>query len=381
MRSEDRLALRPLLSSPAVWGLSPNDLVMSGVTSLAVRRPREVRPPDVAPTLTREVIRTFAVSAVGVNIALSVIDVWRLAYLPAAPGALRSALIAAALAIPLHIRHVIYALRGERPPFGTWTLSLLAAINVVALQLVGPAWIFQFASLAVSILVVVPGIAGVLLAAAVVISPVLLQGPHWFAPPGALAGFYLMFAITWRATTQFVPLELLAAIRGLDLASRELESRAVVQTRVRIDADLREGVASALEHIVARAESARRNVERDPMLATAELRQLVADSRRTLTRARRVVSGYRGSSVRAELDAAVALLEASGARVHIDVADGLALDAPDEDARRAIRAAIARALRDEPNAVYQLRVTRASGGGIDVTVSPAGSVGKHGGSA
>jgi two-component system sensor histidine kinase DesK len=180
-----------------------------------------------------------------------------------------------------------------------------------------------------------------------------------------------MFSITWRATTQFVPLRLMATIRALDLAGRELESRAVVQARVRIDAELRDGVATALDNIVGRGEVARSEAQRDSARATSELRELVTDSRRALTNARRVVAGYRSSSVRAELDAAAALLEASGAKVHIDVADGVALDAPDDHARGSIRAAIARALREEPNAIYRVSVTRGRSGAIDVAVSSA----------
>ena len=85
----------------------------------------------------------------------------------------------------------------------------------------------------------------------------------------------------------------------------------------------------------------------DAERATDELRKLVHDSRRALTQARRVVSGYRRSSVRAELDAAAALLEAAGGSVRVVAADGVGLDAPDENARRAIRAALAQALIDE----------------------------------
>jgi len=368
MLTEDRATL----SSALLWGLALDGRRgMTGRPAVADQLEREARVPELAPTLTREVVRAFAASAIGVNIALSIIDVWRLAYLPVVPAAIRAAIIAAAIAIPLHIRHLIYGLRGERPRFGAWTLAALAAVNIVALPLVGPAWIYQFASLAVSILIIVPGIAGVLLATVVVLSPLVLKDANWFAPPLTLGGIYLMFSITWRATTQFVPLRLMATIRALDLAGRELESRAVVQARVRIDAELQDGVASALENIVARGEIARREAQRDFARATAELRELVTDSRRTLTNARRVVAGYRGSSVRAELDAAAALLEASGAQVQIEVADGVALDSPDAHARGSIRAAIARALREEPNAVYRVCVTRGPSGAIDVAVSSA----------
>jgi len=367
MLSEDH----PALSSMLLWGMALDGaLGMTGRVTISRRLERDAGLPDLAPTLTRDVVRAFAASAIGVNIALSVIDVWRLAYLPVAPGAVRAAIIAAAIAIPLHIRHVVYGLRGTRPPVGALTLTVLAIVNAVAWRVVGPGWIFQFASLAVSILIVVPGIAGLALAAAVVLSPLVLQGPQWFATAPNIAGVYLAFSIAWRSTTQFVPLRLMAAIRALDLAGRELESRAVVQTRVRIDAELRDGVASALEQIVARGEAARRAAGAEPTRATTELRELVGDSRRALTNARRVVAGYRGSSVRAELDAAAALLEASGARVHIDVPEGLGLDSPDELAHRTIRAAIARALRDEPNASYRVHLTRGPSGAIDIAVSP-----------
>ena len=361
---------RAALSRAMLWGLAlEGHGGMTGRVTVTSRLEHEPGAPELAPTLTRDVVRGLGASAIGVNIALAAIDVWRLAYMPAMPGAIRAAIIAAAIAIPLHIRHLIYGLRGERPPFGAWTLAMLTVVNAVAVQLVGPAWIFQFASLAVSILIVVPGVIGVVLAAAVVVSPMVLHDAQWFAPPLSLAGIYLTFAITWRAATQFVPLRLMAAIRALDLAGRELESRAVVQARVRIDAELRDGVAMALDSIVARGEVARRNAEIDTARATAELRDLVSDSRRALTSARRVVAGYRGSSVRAELDAAAALLEASGARVRIDVADGLGLDSPDPHARREIRAAIARALREEPNAAYRVHVARGRSGAIEVVVS------------
>jgi two-component system sensor histidine kinase DesK len=179
-----------------------------------------------------------------------------------------------------------------------------------------------------------------------------------------------MLAIIWRATTQFVPLRLMAAIRALDAAGRELEARAVVQARVRIDGELRTGVTDALQQIVARGDAAHAHAESDPGRAAAELRALVNDSRRALMHARRVVAGYRRASVRAELDAAVALLEAAGATVRVTAASEIALDAPDENARRAIRGALAHALRDEPNATYRIDVKRDAHGALVVTLTP-----------
>ena len=375
MLIHDRLTPRAALSSALLWGMAPaTPRAMSWREPVAAERSeREARAPEFAPTLTRDVVRAFAASAIGVNIALSLIDVWRLVYVPVPPEAFRAAVVAATLAIPLHIRHVIFGLRGERPPAGIWTLAALAIVNAVAFVFVGQPWIFQFASLAVSILIIVPGTMGLILASAVVLSPLVLVGTQWHAALPNYAGVYLAFAITWRTATQFVPLRLMAAIRALDVAGSELETRAVVQARVRIDGELRAGVASALQQIVARGDAAREAVDTDLPRAKAELRQLVYDSRRALSQARRVVAGYRNSSVRAELDAAAALLEASGASVRIVTAPGLALDSPDEHARQAIRTALASALREEPNASYCLEVARDSAGALSVSVLSGGA--------
>src|SRR5262245_58559568 len=314
MLADDHVVLRAVPSTALLWGIAPRIRgAVNASPMVADLSNRAEKVTELAPTLTRNVVRSFAAAAIGVNIALSLIDVWRLHYLPVAPGAIRAALIASAIAIPLHIRHVIFGMRGERPPAGPFTLATIVIVHVVALNLVGHAWIFQFASLAVSILIVVPGVWGLGLAGAVLLSPLVLVGTQWFlgtAPPSDV-GVYLTFALTWRSVTQYVPLRLMAAIRALDVAGHELEARAVVQARVRIDGELRAGVASALDQIVARGDAASEIAARDPSRARAELERLVHDSRRALAQARRVVAGYRHSSIRAELEAAAALLEAS----------------------------------------------------------------------
>ena len=368
MLSPDRLALRIAASDALLGGVTPlSSHAMNWGRTLTADRAE----PELAPTLTPEVVRTVAALAIGVNIALSLIDAWRTRFWPVQPQVVGAAAIGVAIALPLHIRHVIYGLRGVRPPGGVWTLALLAIVNAIGFAFVGVPWIFQLSGLAVSILIIVPGIAGLVLAGAVSLSPLLLVNTHWFAPEFHPGGIYLAFSIAWRTITQFVPLRMLAAIRALEMTSRELETRAVVQARVRIDGELQDGVAGALEKIVSRSEAVRRSLTGEPELAITELVILVSDSRRALTSARRVVAGYRGSSVRAELDAAAALLEASGAKVDISIADGIVLDSPDEHARRAIRAAVGRALRDEPNATYFVRVARDRAGSISIDVSSA----------
>lgn len=262
----------------------------------------EGTPHELAPAVTRDVVRSFAAAAIAVNIVLSLIDVWRIAYLRSAPaGAIATTALAATLAIPLHIRHVLFGLRGERPPAGAWTLAALAIVNVVAASLIGQGWIFQFASLIVSILIIVPGVWALVLAGAVVLSPLFLLGTQWYAVGEASGGIYLAFAIAWRAATQFVPLRLMAAVRALDAATGELQVRAVVQARVRIDAELRTSVARALENIVARGEAAGAIADADATRAAVELRKLTSASRTALNDARRLVARYRGSTSRSEV--------------------------------------------------------------------------------
>ena len=100
MLTDDRAAL----SRAMLWGLALDGHGgMTGRVAATSRSERGPIAPELAPALTRDVVRGFAASAIGVNIALAAIDVWRLAYMPAAPGAIRAAIIAAAIAIPLHI--------------------------------------------------------------------------------------------------------------------------------------------------------------------------------------------------------------------------------------------------------------------------------------
>src|SRR5262245_9712576 len=313
---------------------------------------------EPAPTATRDIVRAFAAIAVAVTVCLSIIDVWRLEFEVRQTGGVRAGMLAALITIPLHVRHLLYGVRGERPPGGAWTLTVMAIVTIGGTFFVGSMWPLEYAPLVVSIVIIVPGRAATVLAAIVVVLPMVLVDTHWYLENSLAGGPYLSLAVAWRSVTQFVPLQLLASIRALDAAHRELEARAVVQTRVRIDNELRGTVGSALQQIIARGEAARVASAVSSAHASGELQSLVADSRRALADARRIVAGYRAASVRAELEAATSLLEASGATVRVVVDDDVALDVPDDSARASIRGTLARVLRDEPRPHYLVRVTR-----------------------
>jgi len=349
-------------TSAAKWPLLPDRFV---VNEKADRRSAPAV--ERAPVATSHVVRLIARVLIALTVSLSLIGVWQVEFLR--PGALGAGMLAAAVTIPLHIRHLVYGVRGERPPAGAWTLAIMAIATFAGVFTAGAEFSREFAPLAVSIFLVVPGAWAFVLVGALMIASVVVAGPLWYPTIAApLPGFYFVFLIIWRTTTQIIPLRLLAVLRALDSANQGLESRAVVQARVRIDSELRRGVASALQSIVARAEMALEMSKKDPTGAIAELRRLAAQSRRGLAEARRVVAGYRVSSVRAELDAATALLEASGATVHVVAADGIPLDAPDTQARALIRAALSEALRGDPRSSYRVLVSRDEVGRLSVDV-------------
>ena len=348
-----------------------SDAGMTGPSTeigVAERRSDHTPAIELAPVATSDIVRVFAGVLIGLTVALSIIDVWHSAFI--GQGDLRTGILAAAVTIPLHIRHLIYGVRGERPPAGAWTLAIMAIATFAGTFTAGAVFSREFAPLAVSIFIVVPGAWAFALVGALMIASVVIAGPLWYATIAApLPGFYVVFVIIWRTTTQIVPLRLLAVLRALDSANQGLEARAVVQASVRIDSELRRGVGSVLQSIVARAETARDMAKTDPARAIAELRQLAGESRGGLAEARRVVAGYRVSSVRAELDAATALLEASGATVRVVAPDGIRLDVPDTQARAVIRAALTEALRGEPRSSYRVLVARDDVGRLCVGVA------------
>src|SRR5262245_22801493 len=321
-----------------------------------------------APVATSDIVRVIARVLISLTVALSILNVRQLQFVGS--GDVRAGMLAAAVTIPLHIRHLIYGVRGVRPPGGAWTLGTIAIATFAGIDMAGAVFSREFAPLAIPIFIVVPGAWAFVLVGALTIASVVIAGPLWYMTVAApLPGFYIAFVIIWRTATQIIPLRLLAVLRALDSANQGLEARAVVQARVRIDSELRCGVGSVLQSIVARAETARDMAKTDATGAIAELRQLAGESRRGLAEARRVVAGYRVSSVRAELDSATALLEASGATVRMVAADGLLLDAPDTQARAVIRAALTEALRGEPRSSYRVLVSRDDGERLCVGVA------------
>ena len=333
---------------------------------------------DFAPSVaTPEILRRAVVGAIAANGFLSLIELWRIVLL-ADPTSARYAAFATAATIGLHLRHVTFGLRSERPPAGPLTLAALVIVNVAAAVLVGRLWALQFASVGVSVLIVVRGPAAPLAVAATILSPLLLgrilaswQSDSVYIPIAVLSNSYLVCATAWRTVTLYVPVQLVAIIRRLDAARRSLESRAVIETRSLIERDLRSGLELALQRIIADGERARQTIRHDPGRASAQVHALVNGSRRALADARGLTARYWTPSLRAELEAASSLLQAAGSRYRVLVASNVPMDAAGLVSDGAIRAAVARALEDaEQKVVRVINVALDEAGRLRLDVMP-----------
>ncbi len=166
------------------------------------------------------------------------------------------AIAAVVLFMPLHLWHLSYGVRGERPPHSGPTLTLIAVVNLVALVLIGRSWSFMLAVVATSALIVLrppwslAALAGCVVAPAVVV---------WAEPGGHLpwvsTNRYLMYSVLFRAAIQFAMVWLVAAVHQLSANRTALAAAAVQEERARLQREVR---ASLERHLVALVEASRR---------------------------------------------------------------------------------------------------------------------------
>lgn len=301
-------------------------------------------------------VRPTVLGAMGYAAVFPIVQVALLAE-SADGGAGRAAwaLVATVCFLPLHLRHVFYAARGERPPRGLWTLATMAVIISSTLPLAGPSWLPMFHALIVSSLIVLPFRYSVPISAVIVAVQAPLAIGLQSAQPAA-ASYYVLTA-TWRSASVFVPIWFIGAIAQLNTVRGRLAREAVVGERLKIDAELRATVGAALTAIADRGQLAMALIDDDPRSLPQALRVLVDSARAAGVEVRQLVSRYHGSSLQDELHVAVTLLAAAG----IDTQLSLASDLPevsDVAFRTDLRAMIARLLRDEEGGPYVLAVSR-----------------------
>src|SRR5215468_10014378 len=300
-------------------------------------------------------IRLATAAAVGCSIVLPLLELARIAvgWIPH-PGHATLAAVATACYLPLYVRHVWYAARGSRPPGAGWTLLAMAAVILGALPFIGTSWLTSLHSLAVSVLIIV-GLPWSLLAVASLVAAtaplaVAFGDPQW-------AAFYAV-SVIWRGAAVFVLVWLVGAARRLEYARLLLAEEALARERLRIDGELRRTLGAALEAIAARGRRASALTAGDAAALEDELCALVEGSRRALAQARQMIRGYQRLSLRAELDAAAALLTAAGISTRLELPRGDLPETVVAAPRAALRTAVARLLRDDAARRCSIVVTR-----------------------
>jgi hypothetical protein len=285
------------------------------------------------------------------------------------PSEGRWALAATACYLPLHLRHLYWASRGQRPPAGRWTLLAMFAVVAAATPLAGPHWLQAYADVAVGAIIVLPWRWSVLAVAALAAA----QAPLAWAvdnPVPAPASYYV-FILLRRTSALYVPIWLLGAIRQLDGARRALAEEAVVAERMRIDGELRATVGTALRTIAARGTHVTTLLDTgaDRRDLAREVRELADGSRRALADARHLLNGYQQTSLAAEVETAARLLTAAGVETRVELPPGgVPATAPEPLVRAALRTATARVLHDERARTCVIHVSRRDGQ-TDVEVS------------
>jgi two-component system, NarL family, sensor histidine kinase DesK len=315
-------------------------------------------------------LRLAAAGAVACSIVLPLLELARIAtgWTPS-PGHARQALVATALYLPLHVRHVWHATRGSRPAGAGWTLAAMAVVILGALPVIGTGWLTTLHSLAVSVLIVLRPPWSLAAVALLLAAPwplaVALGDPGW--------GAFYTISVVWRGAAVFVLVWLVGATRRLEDARLALADQAIARERLRIDAELRRTLGAALEAIVARGRRAAALSGPDAATLQDELQGLVEHSRQALAQARRIIRGYQRLSLRAELDSAATLLGAAGIETRLELPEGELPDTVDAASRAALRAAVARLLRDDATRQASIVVVRRDGRvGLELRSGAAG---------
>lgn len=281
-----------------------------------------------------------------------------------------------AVCLPIYLRHIAFAMRDTIPPGASYTAAVLAALVLGATPVLGVSWLNTVHIVAVVVALTLRPIL------AVPISLILVAAT---APLALLLGATEQHAL-WLAVTTgmrviavYTLVWMVVALRRLLDAGAALSERAVARERLRIDGELARTVQRALVEITACASHAEEFTARgDRAAARTELEALVDVSRRGLAEARQLIRGFQHPAFPHEITSASALLAAAGIEARVELpATGLPAKA-DESLRAALRAVLARLLRDGAAGPVVLAVRRVDGDWvlechIDTLVPSSGS--------
>jgi two-component system sensor histidine kinase DesK len=236
---------------------------------------------------------------------------------------------AAAAAGGLQLRHSLAAARGGRPR--GWPVSFAALIALTNLAFLTSEWYatgwaaqiawFVFASA----LMLLPGLAGVLIAVAATAVAVIPYAVHDYGigfglPQTVLFGFDYVAVLVVGGIALYGSARLVAILADLFAARTQLAEQAVARERVRVSRDLHDLLGQSLSAISLKGDLAMRLLPADPPAARREIESLTSVARSALHGMRAVARAEHDVSLAGETDSAQAVLRAAGASVHVAVA-------------------------------------------------------------
>jgi two-component system sensor histidine kinase DesK len=227
----------------------------------------------------------------------------------------------------LQLWHSMVAARGDRPRHGSWTLLAVAALVYLPLFRYGYSWTSAQASFGASALMVLPGAAGRLAAAAPIV------GTAIFVPIDDYVRFpsstdtraatfdviYWLVGLTSLTVVLYGASWLVRSLADLLSTPTELAELAIGQERLRISHDLHDLLGQSLSAVSLKGELALRLLPQHPVLARAEVEGLTAVAREALHGVRAVTRGSHVITLQAEVESASRLLEAALVRVEVDL--------------------------------------------------------------
>ncbi len=209
-------------------------------------------------------------------------------------------------------RLTLLELRGR---FGLLAVLAALAIFVEAAYGEGVPWRFMYIVVAAAATLPTRHAAWVV-AAATVFAGVFYEVRSGWETVAAEWGYLVPFTLI--GVGMIAVSRLVATIRELEEARREISRLAVSEERLRFARDLHDLLGHSLSLITLKSELAGRLLPEDPEKAAGEVRDIEGVARRSLREVREAVAGYRNPTLGEELDGAREMLEAADIEARIE---------------------------------------------------------------
>jgi two-component system sensor histidine kinase DesK len=235
------------------------------------------------------------------------------------------AILCALVAGALQLRHSFAAARGERPAGWVWTFLLLLGF------VYGPMlfWAWNWASMQVFVIMSAalllrgwPRV--VMIALPMIVTPIagaLTVAWYDHGSPAQITQiiFYWLLNLILGGAALYGAVRTVRVVEELYTARTELAEAAIGRERVRVSRDLHDLLGQSLSAVSLKGDLAIKLLPHDTEGARAELVSLTELARTALRDVRAVARDEHTVSLRAEIDAAGALLSAAGIEARIDV--------------------------------------------------------------